>query len=93
VALVLKIKGSIVFLEALSEKPVRLKKTDVRISASHVFSESSSLVIKQIFKIFGHSLVDRQGLDRNLCPLRWAFFEKVGFSLKMVPFYHLLFET
>jgi hypothetical protein len=35
----------------------------------------SYLVFRLIFRIFGYSLVDRQGLEGSLYTLRWAFSE------------------
>ena len=62
-----------IFKEALSEKQVRFKKIDFGLSC--FFSESPY----QIFRIFGHSLVDRQGSEGSFYTLRWAFFEKAGY--------------
>ena len=85
----------IVFMRHCLRKPHDSKKSTFsdRLEMFFFWKPISSLVIWQIFRIFGHSLADWQGLEGSLWPLKLAFFEKVTFSLKMVPFPQFLTET
>ena len=72
----------------LSEKIAYPKKSNLsnRLLMLFFWKPISNLVIWQIFRIFGHSLTESQGLEESVWGLFRHFFRYSPFSLKVVPF-------
>ena len=72
----------------LSEKIAYTKKStfSYRLLMLIFWKPISNLVIWQIFRIFGHSLTESQGLEESEWGLFRHFFRYSPFSLKVVPF-------